>query len=57
MSNHALHEIVSCDRLRDDEVYLVSGDGIVAWRDGEAVRLDGSEKERVKRWLLREGER
>jgi hypothetical protein len=49
-------DVVSCDRLPDDEFYVVSGDRIVAWRNGEAIKLEGAEKERVRRWLIRDAE-
>lgn len=41
------------DRIDPSDVYMVSGDCIVRLRDGEVERLEGSEKERVRRWLLR----
>ena len=47
--------IESNDRLNPDEVYMVSGDCIAAVRNGVVVKLEGVEKKRVQRWLLRKG--
>lgn len=47
-------DVKACERLEGDDFYLVSGDCIVAYRDGKPVTLEGAEKERVRRWLFRD---
>lgn len=42
-----------CERLDPDDVYCVRVECIVRLRDGQSERLEGAEKERVRRWLFR----
>lgn len=45
-------DVKAAEPLPGDDFYLVSGTSICAWRDGKAVPLEGTELERVRRWVV-----